>query len=52
MDGTDKIRRGWKGPLKAEREFLSFILFMKALWKNNAIQHLFGALNSFINIRR
>lgn len=42
--------KGLGKALKGREGCLSFILSMKALWKNNAIQYLYGTVNSFINI--
>ena len=45
----DKRRRdSGKRLSEAEREPLSFILPMRALWKNNAIQYLYSTFNSVI----
>lgn len=46
--GQTKGEGAGKRPSKAERELLSFILSMKAPWKNNAIQYLYSTFNSFI----
>lgn len=44
----DKRRRdSGKRLSEAERELLSFILPMRALWKNNAIQYLYSTFNSY-----
>lgn len=47
VDGTHKRRKAWENVQKPGVEILSFILFMKSLWKNNALQSWCGTLNSF-----
>lgn len=50
IDGADKRRRGQKRFSKVERELSSFIVSVKALWKNGAIHCVGSTENSGINI--